>query len=100
MNQQLKESLEEFDKKFLEDGPLTGKKYLNGYIDSTSNDIKQFITTHTKKLLQAEIEILEGMKKSCGDPMKFRLSDEDIGYNIALQDQISHLQEQIIKLKE
>jgi len=172
-SQQLKESLEEFDKKFSRDNPvvlyetLKSSGYMRKYL--SGDEVKQFITTHTIKLLQAEIERLEGMKKpeiviedcencgeegygkawfgrgaendphgfgdryyptgsavfckNCSDDFKIgkewngeeiwkRTSDNEIhnelrlnsikkkvkentGYNQALQDQISHLQEQI-----
>jgi len=93
-SQQLKESLEEFDKKF---GSLYSVKCEPDGRPIT-NDLKHFLTTHTIKLLQAEIERLEGKKLGGHRDEEQRIFAG--GYDQALQDQISHLQEQIIKIKE
>ncbi len=75
------------------------QKEMNPYImrDWFINKLK----THTIKLLKAEIERLEGKLK-----LKSLISKEEIpqaewrGYAQCIKNQISHLQEQIIKIKE
>lgn len=56
--EQLKESLEEFDKDFayIDDAFIGDSGYGGKTIFGTIKKLKQFLTTHTIKLLQAEIE--------------------------------------------
>ena len=98
-------------KEWFEANYLDGDKIQGGQTLS-SEECFDALTTHTTKLLQAEIEFLEGMKKkgNDGEDLPFENSPEIYGnqriesykkgYNQALQDQILHLQEQIIKIKE
>jgi len=114
-SQQLKESLEEFVEK--------NNKSIAEMVDygSTTKDfyqrLKVFITTHTIELLEAEIERLKNQEikeyqiriggwKGIINQLEENWSEdlfvESIKdtHNQALSDQISHLQEQIIKIKE
>jgi len=109
MNQQLKESLEEFEKKLfsLSTPPLSSSDLgcWNLPLEETLvEELKDFLTTHTKKLIEVEIKLLEGMKK---DEYVFSQTNQDSemsaeikGYNQALTDVISHLQEEIKEIKE
>jgi hypothetical protein len=68
-------------------------------------DIKHFLITHTILILEAEVERLEKSKKSITRDIEppFTISPEykEIeSYNQALQDQITYLNDQIIKIKE
>jgi len=115
-SQQLKESLREEWLKVCEDDRENRdvtegcwecgvKIYPQGVADWW---LKKF-EAHTIKLLQAEIERLEGMKRErdlspddYGDSPNAPIRNYEYqvkGYNQALQDQISHLKEQITKIK-
>jgi len=96
MNQQLKESLEEFDKKF------NCEPTVHNTENITSRD---FLTTHIKKLLQAEIEFLEKLPtlnlESFIAETKNEVRGMDNAKRLVDKDRIlSHLQEQISKIKE
>lgn len=62
--------------------------------------IKSFIHHLLIKLTEGEIERLVGMKKSCGDPLKFRLSEDDIGYNSALSTLIEKKKLELSKITQ
>jgi len=98
-SQQLKDSLEEFDEHF---AIGQGRKWI--FTIEEAEEVKHFLTTHTIKLLEAEIEVLEGMKKEIGEHgenlIEIIKTHQAIGNKQALTDCISHLQEQIIKIKE
>lgn len=55
-NEKIEEYIEEFEKKFLENGPLLNVKYLNGYIDTTSDKIKDFL----RSTLSSHAAFIEG----------------------------------------
>jgi len=94
-SQQLEESLEEFDKLFpILESTFLELPYENCHIDMRKS-IKHFLITHTIKLLQAEIERLEEIYKEGQGMNPFPTEAGGV-----VQDQISHLQEQIIKIKE
>jgi len=99
-SEQLKESVEEFESfdSFFAGLPMKKEKIA---IQEYEKYIKHFFTTHTIKLLQVEIDRLEEVKNEY-KTRKRMTPFQDTLFNHAvnvLQDQISHLQEQISKIK-
>jgi len=100
ISQQLKNSLREFGKKFeMKNFALYSKKH---DIPATITEIKHFLTTHTIKLLQAEIERLEGEKQKTYETIGCTGTSADgwccpkhRDFTKVFDDQISHLQEEI-----
>ncbi len=94
-SQILKQSLEEFDKKFL----------FSRIHPKIMEDVKNFLKSHTLSLIRAESERLEKIKK--GDRPKnyieavgYSITDEEIYYNQAIQDQINFLVQQEKEIEE
>lgn len=104
MYKQLQESLGEFDKNYviIRGGGREGLGDPEPPYDclNTENpeEIRQFITTHTIKLLENEIDRLEGMRMKWTEGEELLHIQIADGYNQAISDQISYLQEQIKKI--
>ena len=79
------------------------KDYLRKTLQAKDQQYNKSVEEAKISLLQAEVEILEGMKKKIdysyqNVPEEWRADPDNVeayGYNQALQDQISHLQEEI-----
>lgn len=70
--------------------------------DEQREEIKSFIKSSHKSLLkkiaEEEVEMLESGRKELRYPEYDPVDDQEIGYNQALQDQITHWKEIISKL--
>jgi hypothetical protein len=75
---------------------VPGARHTYGQVPGLNSTLRKAFDTHTIKLLEAEIERLEGEIKKAEKFVPF----QKIHYVSALKDQISHLQEQIKEIKE
>jgi len=122
-SEQLRESLKEFEKRVsypsdnslysisdeqkLKENPEKHFYYPDAYPESIWEldpaKLKHFFKAHTLKLLEAEKERLECERVEMKEHHFCRFNDGDCNcecYLDALQDQISHLEEEIKKIKE
>ena len=100
-----KESVELFDKKFKKLYDEQQKKNVENLKATTGKNwqtypqneaIKTHLHTHTLKMLDVQIAWMEGEKKDTLEEAKkgITAAQATAGYNIALKDSITHLQEQ------